>query len=450
MPLKVFVCFEFGIGVRGQHLAVCIDVDPLALGLLQEQVQVAQIVPRYDDKRSLFHLQRDLRGRRDAIRLRIGSIQQRHALQVDFSHLKGHWQQFLWTSRFTHGAQTFIEKSIDGFIRISQHHGMIGIGCHTTQAKEDQRLEGADVFLRRPQILHVIIVVARDTRVTLREQRLLFPVHCCNLCKHGIIVKVDIGDGRKQALDHRAMGALGGRIFLGSTGQPDQRARQCILQMRCGRLLAAYALTAGAPSAPRRLFALKAKHTLFHLFLLLPLLLCVRKHDHQQHFKCLLRIDGMRFLGRHDKRLTRHECVVLPIHGESAGALQHQHHGIARRNMCADLFIFVKAKQRQTDGIVLRKGFTCDLSWAYGNLPCEWQHHLVRNVLDPYPFHLCFPSSSPVPFVYGSRMRPSVEMVTTCQGMHLPLFCKAVTAACSKPPQHGTSMRTIVRLLMSF
>ena len=47
-------------------------------------------------------------------------------------------------------------------------------------------------------------------------------------------------------------------------------------------------------------------------------------------------------------------------------------------------------------------------------------------------------------------MRPSMEKVTTCQGMNLPLFFRAVTAACSRPPQQGTSMRSTVTLRMSF
>ena len=53
-------------------------------------------------------------------------------------------------------------------------------------------------------------------------------------------------------------------------------------------------------------------------------------------------------------------------------------------------------------------------------------------------------------FRYGSRMRPSVETVTTCHGRNLPLFCRAVRTACSMPPQQGTSMRTTVTLLISF
>ena len=51
--------------------------------------------------------------------------------------------------------------------------------------------------------------------------------------------------------------------------------------------------------------------------------------------------------------------------------------------------------------------------------------------------------------IYRSRIRPSTEKVTTFQGMNLPLFLRAVTAACSRPPQQGTSIRRTVTLLMS-
>ena len=48
-----------------------------------------------------------------------------------------------------------------------------------------------------------------------------------------------------------------------------------------------------------------------------------------------------------------------------------------------------------------------------------------------------------------SKILPSIEIVTTCHGINFPLFFKAVTAACSNPPQQGTSIRTIVTLLIS-
>ena len=52
--------------------------------------------------------------------------------------------------------------------------------------------------------------------------------------------------------------------------------------------------------------------------------------------------------------------------------------------------------------------------------------------------------------LHESIIRPSSESVTTCQGMNLPDSCNAFFAAISRPPQHGTSMRTIVTDLTSF
>ena len=51
------------------------------------------------------------------------------------------------------------------------------------------------------------------------------------------------------------------------------------------------------------------------------------------------------------------------------------------------------------------------------------------------------------PFIQ-SRIRPSTDSVTTCQGMIFPLACKAFFTASSSPPQQGTSIRTTVRLAM--
>ena len=47
---------------------------------------------------------------------------------------------------------------------------------------------------------------------------------------------------------------------------------------------------------------------------------------------------------------------------------------------------------------------------------------------------------------YSFMIVPSVEMTTTCHGINLPLACNAAFAACSNPPQQGTSIRTIVTL----
>ena len=52
------ILFKARVAVRGQHLAVRIDVDALALRLLEQALQVVQVVAGNHDERSLFHRQR--------------------------------------------------------------------------------------------------------------------------------------------------------------------------------------------------------------------------------------------------------------------------------------------------------------------------------------------------------------------------------------------------------
>mgnify|MGYP004647955751 FL=1 len=57
--------------------------------------------------------------------------------------------------------------------------------------------------------------------------------------------------------------------------------------------------------------------------------------------------------------------------------------------------------------------------------------------------------SFPAP-LQSSFSRPSTVTVTTCHGINFPLCWSAFFAASSSPPQHGTSIRTTVTLLMLF
>ena len=50
---------------------------------------------------------------------------------------------------------------------------------------------------------------------------------------------------------------------------------------------------------------------------------------------------------------------------------------------------------------------------------------------------------------YLSIIFPSVEIIVTCHGIIFPLSISAFFTAFSRPPQQGTSIRTISTLLMS-
>ena len=68
--------------------------------------------------------------------------------------------------------------------------------------------------------------------------------------------------------------------------------------------------------------------------------------------------------------------------------------------------------------------------------------------------HLLFHFDSSI-FIYGFQLflfyafrLPSVERITTSQGISAPLAVNARCTACTSPPQQGTSIRTTVMLRM--
>ena len=72
---------------------------------------------------------------------------------------------------------------------------------------------------------------------------------------------------------------------------------------------------------------------------------------------------------------------------------------------------------------------------------------VAKHLLIHRKFLRSFHASVPA---YRERTSPLVASTTTCQGIILPLCCKARLTAFSIPPQQGTSMRTTVTLWMSF
>ena len=50
MTDQMLVLLEFGIAVGGEHLAVGVDVDPCAFGLLQQRLEIGEIVTGNQDR----------------------------------------------------------------------------------------------------------------------------------------------------------------------------------------------------------------------------------------------------------------------------------------------------------------------------------------------------------------------------------------------------------------
>ena len=148
---------------------------------------------------------------------------------------------------------------------------MVGIGGHAADAKEDQRLEAANVLVGVPELMKIVVAGApaglAAAGAALR-QGIPFTVHPIHQFIERRLVKVDIGDGGKEPFDHQPPG--GGRGLCAAVcgaGKADQGAGQPILKIGHVGRLSAHAGLAGAASASGGLFTLKAKHLLIHRFL---------------------------------------------------------------------------------------------------------------------------------------------------------------------------------------
>ena len=144
---------------------------------------------------------------------------------------------------------------------------MVGIGGNATNTEENQRLKASDILIRIPQLAHIIVIVPAaggSTLVALRNQLLLFCIHLVDNCKQRIIVKVYIGQSRKETFHDHGSGRIADHMLIafGGTGQTDEAAGQLILDLGGIRFLSADTDLTCTGLAAGSLFTLKTKHSL--------------------------------------------------------------------------------------------------------------------------------------------------------------------------------------------
>ena len=124
--MRIF--FQARIRVAGQHFAVCVDVDAAPLRLFQEQFKVAQIVSRNDYERPLFDFSRNARRYGVAVGGGVCAVKSRHTFEIYFARLHHERQKFGLRIRLCEGAESLVEKRVDGGVRNPQNFGVVRIG----------------------------------------------------------------------------------------------------------------------------------------------------------------------------------------------------------------------------------------------------------------------------------------------------------------------------------
>ena len=222
-----------------------------------------EIVSGDDNEGALFNSEINLCGYRIPVGLRVGPVQEFHALKVDFANLQDNRQKLIHAPVVrSYGAQGRTDKFIDPGTCVAKKLRMIGVGRDPTYTQKNQRLERADILVCFPEPAHVVVgkvCSLGETGFLLSDPGYLFKDIC--------VVEVNVGQGAEQPVNKEAVRFLGDLFPVcgRSLGQADEGACQLVLK-ECGiGLFATDTGTGRTAGAPGCLFTLKAEHFAFHI-----------------------------------------------------------------------------------------------------------------------------------------------------------------------------------------
>ena len=238
----------------GQHLTVGVDVDAPARGLVQQQLQIVQVVAADHDEGALLNRQRHRDRHGVTVCAGVGCVQQRHTGQIDFSGFQHQRQQLVRRFLCADGLECLIEKGVHSGVCSPLCAGVVRIGRHAFEPKEDQRFQRAHVLPRRPKRGKVVIIKlpGADGSLFLFDFRLAL--------QDSFVVEVHVRDRREQALQNQFIGVRCRCPSPRRPRQPDKCPDQLILIVGGVGLFAADTGLAVAAGVMRRLLALKAEH----------------------------------------------------------------------------------------------------------------------------------------------------------------------------------------------
>jgi hypothetical protein len=160
VALEVRMLLQLGIGQAGEHLAVGVDVHALALGLLQQHLQVVQVVAGDDDERALVLRGGDAGRLGMAVGLGVGGVEQRHAGEVDLAEFHDEAQPFLDGVVVAEGLHALLEPGGDLGVGLAEDAGVVGIGRHAAQAEQQRGAQRDDILVAVEQVFGAVGVRA--------------------------------------------------------------------------------------------------------------------------------------------------------------------------------------------------------------------------------------------------------------------------------------------------
>ena len=143
VPREMLELLEDGVHVSGQHFAVGVDIDALALGLHQEVVQVQQVVAADQNARPGLNPLAHFGDFGLAKQVNVAVVEQLHGLQVHAPTFEDEFEQgFDIEVHVGHrGEERLLDERFDLGVRLAQSPGVVLVGGHALKAAEQNLLE---------------------------------------------------------------------------------------------------------------------------------------------------------------------------------------------------------------------------------------------------------------------------------------------------------------------
>ena len=248
LPLLVLPCgakiafqvgkalFQFRVAVGRQHLGVGVDIDALALGLLQQALGVVEVVAGDDDERPFLDGQGHLHRLRVAKRAGVGLVQLSHDPVGHPPGVLHQLEELVLVPLLCDGPQRRAEKQVDLAIGIAQHPRVVGVSCHAAQPKEDKGAQALPVGVRLlPQLLHIVVRHWCRCRAGRGKGFLLGLPDLIGQLRHRLGVEINIGDGGEQSFRQQEClrGLNGSADVQQQGGKADECPGELVLRVGC-------------------------------------------------------------------------------------------------------------------------------------------------------------------------------------------------------------------------
>mmetsp|Transcript_27179 Transcript_27179/g.59335 ORF Transcript_27179/g.59335 Transcript_27179/m.59335 type:complete len:260 (-) Transcript_27179:786-1565(-) len=148
---QVGVLVQARVAVGGQHLAVCVDLDAGALGLLQEQVHVVHVVAGHEDGLALLGDEGHVSGGGGAEGVAVGLGQHLHHAVVALAHTQRHAQAGVNRAALgaTQEGEGLGHKGCDMGVTVAQGLCMVCVCAHPLEAVHHQLLQATQGLAQR-------------------------------------------------------------------------------------------------------------------------------------------------------------------------------------------------------------------------------------------------------------------------------------------------------------